>query len=119
MPPSRRYPIGAELLSSGRTHFRVWAPDAKRLEVAIQADGNRDSVPAVVELAAEGNGYFSGEAEAAARCTASALMAACNSSPIRHRAHSRSTRTTPPPSWTRRLFAGPTASGKADRCAGR
>ncbi len=66
MPPSRRYPIGAELLSPGRTHFRVWAPDARRLEVAVQADGNRDSAPAVVELTAEGNGYFSGEAEAAA-----------------------------------------------------
>ena len=64
--PSRRYPIGAELLAPGRAHFRVWSPDAKRLEVAIQADGNRDSVPAVVELTAEGNGYFSGETEAGA-----------------------------------------------------
>ena len=25
----RRYPIGAELLGDGRTHFRVWAPKAR------------------------------------------------------------------------------------------
>ena len=65
-PPPRRYPIGAELLGPDRTHFRVWAPKAERLEVAVQADGNRDSVPAVVALAPEGNGYFSGEAAAGA-----------------------------------------------------
>ena len=62
----RRYPIGAEPHAPDRTHFRVWAPKAQRLEVAIQADGNRDSAPAVVELAPEGNGYFSGEAAAGA-----------------------------------------------------
>ena len=64
--PARRYSIGAEVLAPGRTHFRVWAPNASHLEVAIQLDGNRDSVPVVVELAAEGNGYFSGEAAAGA-----------------------------------------------------
>ncbi len=63
---ARRYPIGAELLAPGRTHFRVWAPNAKTMEVAVQPDGNRDAAPAVVELAAEGNGYFSGEAAAGA-----------------------------------------------------
>ena len=62
--PTRRYPIGAELLAPDRTHFRVWAPNARHLEVAIQTDGNRDTLPVVFELAAEGNGYFSGEAAA-------------------------------------------------------
>ena len=28
MKLNRRYPIGAELLSAGGAHFRVWAPSA-------------------------------------------------------------------------------------------
>jgi maltooligosyltrehalose trehalohydrolase len=59
----RRYPIGAELLGPSLAHFRVWAPSAKRLEVALQADGHPDAAPRFVELAPEGGGYFSGEAE--------------------------------------------------------
>jgi maltooligosyltrehalose trehalohydrolase len=31
---SRRFPIGAEVLSTGRTHVRVWAPARKRVAVA-------------------------------------------------------------------------------------
>ncbi len=49
----RRLPIGAEPLGTGRTHFRVWAPNARRVEVAIE-DG------AASELASERDGYFSG-----------------------------------------------------------
>jgi maltooligosyltrehalose trehalohydrolase len=52
----RRYPIGAELIGDGRVHFRIWAPKAETLEVAI--DGNFH------ELTSEPNGYFSGSVEA-------------------------------------------------------
>ena len=52
----RRYPIGAELIGNGRAHFRIWAPKAKRLEVAIE--GN------FAELEPEPDGYFSGSTEA-------------------------------------------------------
>ena len=54
----RRYPIGAQLIGDGRVHFRIWAPKAKTLEVAI--DGNFH------ELAPEPDGYFSGSVEAQA-----------------------------------------------------
>src|SRR4051812_2364166 len=54
----RRYPIGAELIGKGRAHFRIWAPKAKRLEVAIE--GN------FAELEPEPDGFFSGSAEATA-----------------------------------------------------
>jgi maltooligosyltrehalose trehalohydrolase len=54
----RRYPIGAELIGDGRVHFRIWAPKAKRLEVAIE--GNFQ------ELTSEPDGYFSGSVEAKA-----------------------------------------------------
>src|SRR5947209_7343434 len=54
----RRYPIGAEMMGDGRVHFRVWAPKAKHLEVAIE--GNFQ------ELESESNGYFSGSANATA-----------------------------------------------------
>src|SRR2546423_5089721 len=52
----RRYPIGAELIGDGRVHFRVWAPKAKRLEVAIYGKFQ--------ELQSEPGGYFSGTIEA-------------------------------------------------------
>lgn len=35
----RRYPIGAELWPDGRTHFRVWSPKAKRLELVLENGG--------------------------------------------------------------------------------
>ncbi|HEX4640841.1 MAG TPA: malto-oligosyltrehalose trehalohydrolase [Chthoniobacterales bacterium] len=49
---SRRYPIGAELIGDGRVHFRVWAPKAKRLEVAIEGKFH--------DLERDTDGYFSG-----------------------------------------------------------
>ena len=33
----RRYPIGAEVLPNGGTHFRVWAPRPKQVEVLLEA----------------------------------------------------------------------------------
>src|SRR5438045_2605110 len=55
----RRYPIGAELIGDGRVHFRVWAPKAKKLEVAIEGDK-------LVDLERESDGYFSRSIEAGA-----------------------------------------------------
>jgi maltooligosyltrehalose trehalohydrolase len=54
----RRYPIGAELIGDGHVHFRVWAPKAKRLEVAIAGKFE--------ELESEPDGYFSGAVNATA-----------------------------------------------------
>jgi len=55
---NRRYPIGVELVADDRAHFRVWAPKADQLEVAIDAK--------FYSLKREPNGYFSGTAEAKA-----------------------------------------------------
>jgi maltooligosyltrehalose trehalohydrolase len=55
---SRRYPIGAELISPDRTHFRVWAPEAERVVVVIENSAS----PTAYELESESAGYFSGEA---------------------------------------------------------
>ena len=52
----RRLPIGAELIDGG-THFRVWAPKRKRVDVVI-GDHER-------ELAPESGGYYSGLAPTA------------------------------------------------------
>jgi maltooligosyltrehalose trehalohydrolase len=54
----RRYPIGAELIPGGRVHFRIWAPKAGRLEVAIDQNFH--------ELEREPGGYFSAAVEAKA-----------------------------------------------------
>ncbi len=62
----RRLPIGAEVQPGGGTHFRVWAPNCRRVEVAVEHlheqlhDGERLSQPHIEELRAEAYGYFSG-----------------------------------------------------------
>src|SRR4051812_36156894 len=52
---TRRLPIGAEVLGRG-THFRVWAPIRKQVEVVLD-DGR------AFPLATEPGGYFSGLVE--------------------------------------------------------
>src|SRR5947209_17510459 len=48
----RRYPIGAELVAGKETNFRVWAPKAQTIDVAL---GDKFH-----PLARESDGYFSG-----------------------------------------------------------
>jgi maltooligosyltrehalose trehalohydrolase len=56
----RRLPVGAEVLSDGGVHFRVWAPRRQRVEAALEGPTTR-----LVELQRESAGYFSGRADAA------------------------------------------------------
>jgi maltooligosyltrehalose trehalohydrolase len=56
----RRLPVGAEVLSDGGVHFRVWAPRRQRVEVILEGP-----MPRAVELRREADGYFSGRADAA------------------------------------------------------
>ena len=62
----RRLPIGAEVVSPGETHFRVWAPKAKKLEVAIEESAEPKASREFFSLASEADGYFSGKAPAGA-----------------------------------------------------
>jgi len=55
----RRLPVGAEPQPSGGVHFRVWAPDRKRVEVLLESVGRREP-PAAYELKRDTEGYFSG-----------------------------------------------------------
>ena len=59
---AKRRPVGAEVLSTGGVHFRVWAPSCSRVEVVLEnsADGN-----ASIELEKESDGHFAGMATAA------------------------------------------------------
>ena len=54
----RRYPIGTEAIGENRTHFRVWAPKARELDVVVEHRPNseRTSHP----LSPEQGGYYSG-----------------------------------------------------------
>ena len=56
----RRLPIGAEYREREGTHFRVWAPAAKRVDIMFE--GGLAAAP----LRHDGDGYFSGLAERAA-----------------------------------------------------
>src|SRR6266481_9324484 len=81
MQGRRRLPVGAEVLTDRGVHFRVWAP--RRHKVAVVLEGETDYrldnlggeegtgplnakgpvrfSPRTIELAPEGNGYFSGQ----------------------------------------------------------
>ena len=54
----RRYPIGAEVIGKDQTHFRVWAPRAREIDVVLE-DG-AGSKPIFYALTSEPGGYFSG-----------------------------------------------------------
>jgi maltooligosyltrehalose trehalohydrolase len=58
----RRYPSGAELIRENQTHFRVWAPKAREVDLVLEntTEGKTKSY----SLAAESGGYFSGAANA-------------------------------------------------------
>jgi maltooligosyltrehalose trehalohydrolase len=60
----RRLPVGAEVQSQGGTHFRVYAPKRRKVEVILEAaSGNEEKS---FELPDEDGGYFSGLVKAAA-----------------------------------------------------
>ena len=52
----RRLPIGAEILSTGGVHFRVWAPDVPTMSVEWESPAGEAPLP----LQRESEGYFSG-----------------------------------------------------------
>jgi maltooligosyltrehalose trehalohydrolase len=52
LPAKRRLPIGAEILAGEGVHFRVWAPERQKVEVAIEG-----MLP--IGLTREMGGYFS------------------------------------------------------------
>ena len=54
----RRHPIGAEVIGKDETHFRVWAPKAREIDVVLK-DGT-SSEPIFYPLTPEAGGYFSG-----------------------------------------------------------
>ena len=56
----RRYPIGAELIGENQTHFRVWAPKAREVDVVFEDAA--EAKPKFCSLTVEPGGYFSGAA---------------------------------------------------------
>jgi len=62
----RRLPIGAEPIAPNETHFRVWAPKGKRVDLVIEESADPDARRSFQQLEAESGGYFSGNAEVGA-----------------------------------------------------
>jgi maltooligosyltrehalose trehalohydrolase len=58
----RRYPIGAELIGEKQTHFRIWAPKAREVDLVLE--DTQEAKTKFCSLAAESGGYFSGAANA-------------------------------------------------------
>ena len=57
---ARRYPIGAELIGNGQTHFRVWAPKATTVDLVLEESAARDAKRSFHPLTREADGYFCG-----------------------------------------------------------
>ena len=62
----RRYPIGAELIGANETHFRVWAPKARRVDLVLEESAAKNARRTFHPLEREEGSYFSGTANAAA-----------------------------------------------------
>ncbi len=62
----RKYPIGAELIGPGETHFRVWAPKAERVDLVLEASASKEAKRTFHPLQPEQGGYFSGSANVVA-----------------------------------------------------
>jgi maltooligosyltrehalose trehalohydrolase len=62
----RRYPIGAELIGPDQTHFRVWAPKARGVDLVLEDGAGKNPQQTCHPLQAEEAGYFSGQANAGA-----------------------------------------------------
>jgi maltooligosyltrehalose trehalohydrolase len=54
----RRYQIGAEVIGENQTHFRLWAPKAREVDVVVEE--GPDSKRTFHSLTTEADGYFSG-----------------------------------------------------------
>jgi maltooligosyltrehalose trehalohydrolase len=54
----RRYPIGAELIAPGQTHFRVWAPKAQHVKLVLEESVEKIAHRTFHPLAREEGGYF-------------------------------------------------------------
>src|SRR5438067_6267530 len=63
---ARRYPIGAEVIGENETHFRLWAPKAKQVDVVLEENAEKNAKRTFHSLAREEGGYFSGTANAGA-----------------------------------------------------
>ena len=62
----RRYPIGAELIGSNETNFRLWAPKAQRVDLVLEDSAAKNAKQQIHALKAEDGGYFSGTANVVA-----------------------------------------------------
>jgi maltooligosyltrehalose trehalohydrolase len=62
----RRYPIGAEPIGPDQTHFRVWAPKARQVDLVLEENAVKDSRQTFHALAPEKGGYFCGSVDAGA-----------------------------------------------------
>jgi maltooligosyltrehalose trehalohydrolase len=58
--PRQRYSVGAEVLSSEATNFRIWAPNCRQIElVAWQPAGNNDAAAVIPLRPEDESGYYS------------------------------------------------------------
>src|SRR5881398_1677600 len=62
----RRYPIGAELIGSNETHFRVWEPKAQHVDLVLEESAAKNAKRTFHPLDPDEMGYFSGRANAGA-----------------------------------------------------
>lgn len=63
---ARRYPIGAEVINPNETHFRIWAPKARQVDLVLEENTQKNAKRTFHPLQREEGGYFSGSANVGA-----------------------------------------------------
>ena len=107
----RRYPIGAELIGENQTHFRVWAPKAREVDVVVEEAA--EAKPKFYPLTAESGGYFSGAANVGPGTRYRfRVMGRRIFIPIRHRVFNPMDRTDLRALWIRQNSDGATRTGR-------
>ena len=59
MSQTRKLPVGAELLTGGGVHFRLWAPRPAHVNLVIEQASGQDAKRQVLPMRPEGDGYYS------------------------------------------------------------
>ena len=100
---SRRYPVGAEVMPDGGTHFRVWAPRRSKVAVVLDIRESRRRGPESGDPA--DISPVSWARRKSERCIDFGSMRTLLSTPIRFRAFNRRGRMGRRRWWTPRTFS--------------
>ena len=108
----RRYPIGAELIGENQTHFRVWAPKAREVDVVLEDAAEAKTKILFTDSRARRIFFRRSQRGSPVLATVFGSMAPRIFIPIRHRVFNLMARTDLRALWIRQNSDGATRNGQ-------